>query len=228
MNTHPLISVILPVFNTEKYVAEAIESVLNQSYTNIELICINDGSTDRSIEILKSYGSKIILIDSKENCGIGETRNKGIRIAKGDYIAFMDADDIWNEKKLETQLKAFEQNPTLAISFSHMGCFISPELPEEIKKLRYCPPGTQPGYISATAMIKASSFHKVGLFKPEWRVGEFVDWYARAKEIGLQAAIVPDVFLRRRIHDTNTGVRARDARVDYIKILRASLQRKKK
>ena len=95
MTNPPLVSVILPVFNTELYVKEAIKSVLGQTYKNIEVICINDGSTDRSIDILKSFGDKIILIDSKENCGIGEARNKGIRIARGEFLTFMDSDDIW-------------------------------------------------------------------------------------------------------------------------------------
>ena len=92
----PLISVIMSVYNCEKYVSVAIESILNQSYSNFEFVIINDGSTDSSMEIIKKYqhkDSRIVLIDQK-NIGLTKSLNKGIKIAKGDYIARMDSDDI--------------------------------------------------------------------------------------------------------------------------------------
>ena len=92
----PLISVIMSVYNCEKYVSQAIESILNQSYSNFEFVIINDGSTDSSLEIIKKHqhkDSRIILID-QQNIGLTKSLNKGIHIAKGDYIARMDADDI--------------------------------------------------------------------------------------------------------------------------------------
>jgi len=91
----PFISVIMSVYNCEKYLSQAIESVLNQSYTNFEFVIINDGSTDSSLKIIKKYQHKdlrIILIDQK-NIGLTKSLNKGVHIAKGDYIARMDADD---------------------------------------------------------------------------------------------------------------------------------------
>ncbi len=227
MKSRPLISVIMPVFNAEKYLAEALGSVFAQTYQPIEIICVNDGSRDRSLEILKSFGERITLIDCPENRGIGAARNAGIEAAKGGFLVFMDADDIWEPEKTAAQIAQFEAIPDLDISFSHMKCFLSPELPEEVRSLRYCPPDEAPGYISGTAMVKASSFRKAGPFDPRWKVGEFIDWMAKARAAGLKSGIVPGVFLRRRIHATNTGVTERPSRNDYLRIMRESLARKK-
>lgn len=224
-----LISVIMPVFNTEKYVKEAIESVFSQNYKKIELICINDGSTDSSLSILESFGDKIILINIKDNCGASEARNKGIRVAKGKFLAFLDADDIWVNNKLEVQMNQFNINPNLDISFSYMKCFISPDLSEEVKDKRYCPQVSIPGHIPSTAVVKRTSFEKVGYLDTRFKNIEFIDWINKAKEIGLKIETVNDILVSRRIHDTNVGVIDRDnSRSDYLKMIRESIDRKRK
>lgn len=223
-----LVSVIIPVYNAGKYARVAIESALNQTYKNIEVICVDDCSSDDSLAVLNSFGDRIRVLRNEENSGIGKTRNAGIEVAKGDFLAFMDADDLWLPEKIEIQINEFLKDKNLDISFSYMKCFISPELPSEVKRLRQCPSGSMPGYIAGTAVVKRSSFFKIGLFNPKWRVGEFIDWMARAREHGLVSNIVPGVFLLRRIHETNTGVTERSSRNDYIRIMKESLVRKKK
>ncbi|MEJ0001894.1 MAG: glycosyltransferase family A protein [bacterium] len=227
MQDQPLVSVIMPVFNAEKYVKEAVESVLAQMHRHIEIICVNDASTDGSLEVLRSFGDAIRLIDSPENTGSGEARNKGVSLAGGDFIAFLDADDVWKPGKLAAQLDRFAANPALDLSFTHLQCFASPELSDEVKKLRYCDPDPMPGRIAGTMLARASFFRKAGLFDPRWRVGEFIDWIAKAEEAGLVSEVIPEVFLMRRIHETNTGVTERASRADYLKIVRESLGRKK-
>jgi glycosyltransferase involved in cell wall biosynthesis len=223
-----LISVIMPVYNTEKYVRESIESVLSQTYKNIEIICINDGSLDSSLSILESFGDKIITINCKNNCGQSEARNKGVHMAKGEYLAFIDADDIWESKKLEIQLKQFISNPNLDISFTNMKCFISPELSEDIKSHYICPVDIVAGYIPSTVFIKNTSFKKVGYFDPKWKEGEFIDWLVKAKDIGLKQYFHEDVLLSRRIHETNIGaIKKPETRDNYLKIIRESLERRK-
>ncbi len=217
----------MPVYNTEKYVAEAINSVLDQADVTIELIVVNDGSTDGTEAVLESFGNRISLIKSEENSGIAAARNRGIAVAKGDYLAFMDADDRWRPEKLSRQLAQFATNPDLDISFTFLQCFVSPELSDEVKALRHCPTNPMPGQIPPTTLIKRASFDRVGLFNPKWRVGEFVDWLARAKNLGLQQVMLEEVMLDRRIHDSNTGVVARDARADYVRIVREALERKR-
>lgn len=227
MTPTPLVSVLIPVYNGEKYLREALENVLNQTYKNIEVICVDDGSQDGSRAILESFGTRITLIVHDANRGIAQARNTALARARGEFVAFMDADDLWDSKKLELQVQAFADTPGLDISVTMLRCFISPDLAPEVAALRYCPPGPMPGYLAGTAMVRAGLFAKVGAFDPRFRVGEFIDWMARAKAAGLTTQMLPQETLRRRIHASNTGVTERDSRVDYIKVVREALARKK-
>lgn len=116
----PLISIIIPCYNAEKYIAETIQSVINQTHKNWELIIVNDGSTDNSIEIINKYidlDNRIKLIN-KENTGVSDTRNKGIVLAKGEFMAFLDADDVWNSDFLESTLLKFSSDHSLGLVHS--------------------------------------------------------------------------------------------------------------
>lgn len=104
----PLVSIITPVFNTEKYITDTIDSVLNQTYENWELLLVDDCSSDRSFELISDYAqldTRIRVFNNKINSKAFETRNVALRHAKGSFIAFLDSDDIWHHKKLEMQLK---------------------------------------------------------------------------------------------------------------------------
>lgn len=114
----PLISVITPVYNGEKTICETIFSVLNQTFTDWELIIINDGSQDGTLEIVESIQDFRIQIFSYPNSGQATSRNRGFSHSIGEYIAFLDADDLWTPDKLETQLQALQNNPQAAVSYS--------------------------------------------------------------------------------------------------------------
>lgn len=107
-----LVSIIMPAYNSEKYIGKAIESVLAQTYNNWELIVIDDASTDNTLNILKSYRKdpRVKLFQNKENMGVSATRNKGINMASGEWIAFLDSDDLWLPSKLEKQIKYAKLN----------------------------------------------------------------------------------------------------------------------
>ncbi len=113
--SNPLVSVVLSVYNGEKYLDEAIESILNQSYENFEFIIIDDGSSDKSLEIIRSYDDKRIVVISRENRGLVSSLNEGIEIAKGRYIARMDADDISLATRIEEQVIFMERNSDVGI-----------------------------------------------------------------------------------------------------------------
>mgnify|MGYP002706908692 CR=1 FL=1 len=101
---NPLISIIIPVYNAEKFLKRCIDSTLKQTYKNIEIICVNDGSKDKSLEILKGYAKeddRIVIVD-KENAGVSVARNDAIRVAKGEYVAFLDSDDWLENDAIET------------------------------------------------------------------------------------------------------------------------------
>ena len=223
---NPLVSVIMPVYNTEKYLAEAVDSILTQTYPAIELICIDDASTDNSEKVLDRYGAKTVRARMERNGGIAAARNKSIPLARGVYIAFADADDIWHPEKLAKQIALLEARPDLDIAFSMIENFISPDIPTEIKNTRRFPAGHIEGQISGTFVARRKSFDLVGPLSEEYRIGEFIDWMTRAAEQKLAWASVPEVLYRRRVHETNTTL-DRSSQQDYLRIARAAIARKR-
>lgn len=113
------ISVIIPVYNVERYVAATIHSVLLQTYQNFELIIVDDGSPDRSVEICQQFTDKRIKIIQQKNRGVSAARNTGILQAKGEYLAFLDGDDLWLPQKLERHINHLESSPHVGVSFSY-------------------------------------------------------------------------------------------------------------
>ncbi len=116
---NPLVSVILPTYNRDYCVHRAINSVLNQTYNSLELIVIDDGSTDNTKEMLEGYGDKIQYLYQK-NAGVSNARNNGIRLSKGTYVAFIDSDDSWRENKLEMQMAYFAKYPEIVLCFTNI------------------------------------------------------------------------------------------------------------
>jgi glycosyltransferase involved in cell wall biosynthesis len=112
------ISVIIPVYNGEKTIGETIASVLKQTYKNWEILVIDDGSQDATLEVLREINDPRLNVFSYPNAGQAVSRNRGIELARGEYIAFLDADDLWTPDKLETQLKALQENPQAAVAYS--------------------------------------------------------------------------------------------------------------
>ena len=226
MDSDQMVSVIIPVYNTEKYIGEAIQSVLSQSYKNFEIIVVDDGSTDDSRNVVKSYGPSVKLL-TQNHLGASAARNLGVKESRGNILAFLDADDLWTKTKLSLQMDAFMNEPALDLCFGYYETFVSPELDEVHKNRFVCPKGSMPGYIPSTLLIKKSSFMKVGFFDTQWRVGEFIDWYAKAQILRLNIKIIPEMIVKRRIHSTNQGIREKDSRIDYLRILKASLDRRR-
>jgi glycosyltransferase involved in cell wall biosynthesis len=112
------VSVIIPVYGAEKYVAATVQSVLEQTYKNFEVLIIDDGSPDQSIEICQQFTDPRIKIIRQQNRGLAGARNTGIRHAQGDYLAFLDADDLWLPEKLEKHVEHLENSPSVGVSFS--------------------------------------------------------------------------------------------------------------
>lgn len=222
------ISVVMPIYNAEKYVAEAIESVLAQTYQDLELICVNDGSTDRSMEVVRSFGERVRSIENSENLGIAAARNHGVSESSGTYLAFIDADDVWEPEKLSRQMDALSTTEGASLCFTFMQCFLSPELSEEVKRSRHCPAQPMPAYTAGTLLTTRAVFEQVGPFDESLRLGEFVDWYTRAQDMGFKSHMLSEVLHHRRIHDTNTGIQERPSRADYLKVVRSALSRRRK
>ncbi len=226
MEDKPLVSVIIPVYNGERYLAEAIESVLAQTYRPVELIVVDDGSTDGSADAARSFASVTYCL--QHNQGIGAARNRGIDLSKGSFFSFLDQDDIWVNNKLLYQMIAFDESPELDMVFGYTLQFFSPDMDENLKAKLRLAGEVMPGYVAGTLLTKRESFFRAGYFATNWRLGEFIDWYLKATELGLKSLIIPEVVMKRRIHNDNTGIRERNSRTDYVRILKASLDRRRK
>ena len=111
-----MVSVIIPVYNGERYLAAAIDSVIDQDYPNLDIVIVNDGSTDGSAAIAQSYGSSL-RHHYQENAGLSAAQNKGVALAEGEFISFLDCDDLWLANKTSLQLMAFRSTPELDMVF---------------------------------------------------------------------------------------------------------------
>ena len=220
------ISVIIPVYNGEKYLNEAINSILDQSYKPFELIIIDDGSNDKTAEIAATYKKSLIYLYQK-NAGIAASRNLGVSMAKGNFISFLDADDLWVKEKLQLQKERLEADSTIDIIFGMVEHFYSPETDEGFKKSIQCPPEPSPGIHPVTMLIKRSTFLQVGLFSTDYKTGEFIEWHARAQENDLKTYCISEVLLKRRIHHNNYTLINKDAKNDYARIVKDMILRRK-
>ena len=218
----PRISVIIPVYNGAAYLGAAIESVLGQSRPPTEIIVVDDGSTDGSAAVAARFGNQVRAI-FQEHGGIGAARNTGVRAAGGDFLAFLDADDLWMPDKLALQLEVFATNPDVDLVFGAARQFMDPALPQR----RGAMAGPAPAYLAGAMLARRDAFLRAGLFSAEWVVGEFVEWYLRAEDLGLKSLMRPECVLLRRIHTSNQGIREFDARIQYVRIVREALNRRR-
>ncbi|HXX80100.1 MAG TPA: glycosyltransferase family A protein [Thermodesulfovibrionales bacterium] len=225
-DTNQLVSVIISVYNGEMHLAETVKSVISQSYRRIEIIIIDDGSTDGSGKVAQGFIPSV-RYHYQPNDGIAAAWNRGIELATGDFFAFNGADDLWTENKIERQMEVFRTHSALDIVFGHVKQFHSPELSDEEKQKIWCPDELMPGVSAGTMLIKRESFFSVGLFNMVWRRGIFNDWYLRATERGLRVHMMPDLLMLRRLHQNNHGTINRDKSVDYVRMLKASLDRRR-
>lgn len=223
---NPLISVLIGVYDGEAYLGEAIESVLSQDYAPVEVIVVDDGSTDGSADVARTFPGVRVL--QQENAGNGGARNRAVAEASGELYAFLDADDRFTPGKLSLQKAALDADPGLDMVFGHVSEFLSPELDEETRsKLRPPAPEPMPWTSPNLMLIRRESFERVGPFATDVRVGVTVDWFARAAEAGLRHSILPEVVLERRLHTQNNGLRESASRTQYLEVIRRAMERRR-
>ncbi len=209
----PLVSVIMPVYNAEKYLREAIESILNQTFTDFEFLIFNDGSTDSSLEIINSYkDERIILAYNDKNTGYVQHLNEGIKRAKGKYIARMDADDIALPKRFEKQVAFLEKNPVYILCGSRIRCFGEVEeqvtLPiedEEIRlKMLYITPFAHPSVMIRKSVLVDNAL----LYDDSVMPAEDHDLWVRLSQFGKLHNLQENLLLY-RTHKQNISNQSR-------------------
>lgn len=235
-NPRPLVSVVVPVYNGARFLAAALESILAQDYRPIEVIVVDDGSDDRSAEIARSFGVRYLF---QNNQGQAAARNAGIREARGEFIAFLDADDLMLPNKIGAQANYLLQHPGVGCVLSGRETLLEPgiELPAWSEKKTagvgddsfsernlYELSHVREGGMSSV-MARRRSFDKAGKFNPAFHHVEDLDWLLRVWESGVGVGILPEILWRRRIHGDNLTYRREAIRKEWLAWFKTRIDR---
>jgi glycosyltransferase involved in cell wall biosynthesis len=197
------VSVIIPVFNGEKFLAEAIESVLEQNYEPLEIIVVDDGSTDRTREVADRFKKNIKYVYQK-NKKVSSARNKGIALSKGDIIGFIDHDDRWVKGRLNTHLSYLAKDPSLELVIGRVQRFYLLNEGDEPKNYKY--EYLNESFLTPSvgaATFRKSVFDKVGLFDEDISMVEDIDWSMRARGQNIRSIVLNQCSLRYLRHQGN-------------------------
>ena len=238
--SRPLVSVVIPVFNGEAFLAEAIESARSQTYKPIELVVVDDGSSDESTSIASRTDVQVIR---QSHRGVSAACNAGLAAARGELITFLDADDVWPPERIALQAARLEARPELGFVMAHAVQFLEPGsqppawLTEEWLAGVRAPAGSlaHASGRGSTASIPAPRtllarrhvFDLVGGFAEDMKIGEDIDWLMRAVDAGVRHELLPDVVLHQRLHSANTSYRLAEATAARLRVARRSAARKR-
>ncbi len=185
-SSQPLVTVVIPAYNEAETIADAINSVLQQTFTDFELLIIDDGSSDTTASIAATVPDTRVQVLSFENQGLAASRNRGIRHAAGELIAFLDADDLWTSDKLRSQVKALQHQPEAALVYSWTDC-----IDEKNQFLRHGSHVHAEGHVyelllsrnfmdnGSSPMVRKRAFNETGIFDESYRAGEDWDMWLR-------------------------------------------------
>jgi glycosyltransferase involved in cell wall biosynthesis len=219
------VSVILVVRNGERFIAEALHSVLHSEVKPVEILVVDGGSTDSTVKIAERF--PLTRVVAQQGTGIPRAYNQGIAMARGDLVAFISHDDIWEPGKLDRQRAFMCENPSLGYTVTMVRHFLDAGA--------HVPPGFRaelldrpvPGLVMEALMARKRVFRQVGLFDPSFLVSEDTDWFARARDAEVPMAILPDVLVRKRVHDANSSLTAPAINALLLRAMRGSIQRKR-
>lgn len=193
--TAPLVSVVIPVYNGGRFLAEAIDAVLTQTHGPIELLVVDDGSTDETPAVIDRYADVVHL--RQDNAGPSAARNLGIEHATGEYLTFCDADDRFRPAKVAAQVAHLDAHPELGCVLVGHDTFYEPGV--ERAAWERDEGGTQPQSVLAHRRV----FDAVGGFDPSFRFAEGIEWLGRVRAAGIGIGVLDEVHVDRRIHGSN-------------------------
>ncbi|MEY4373349.1 MAG: hypothetical protein RL219_2118 [Actinomycetota bacterium] len=228
MSERGTISVVIPVFNGERFIAEAIRSAQQQTRAVLEIIVVDDGSTDATAAAVSDFPDVVLV--QQPNAGPSAARNRGISMARGEYIAPLDADDIWPLDRLEIMGSLLDSEPQVAAVVGIQQLLVEPGVPipswvpnGDVDAAR----GEDLARPTGSMLTRRSAFDAIGLFDEELRHGEDTDWYLRAQDAGLEIRALQDIVLVRRIHGGNLTMDAEAQRRARFVILQRRMARKR-
>ncbi len=224
--THPrpLVSIIIPVYNGEAFLAKTLLSVFDQDYRPLEVIVVDDGSTDRTAQIARSFGD--VQYIHQPNQGPAYARNRGIAAAQGELLAFLDADDIWLKDKISAQAGYLLEHPECGYVITHMHVELEPgaEWPPNFNRQHY--EQDPPCMLPSALLVRREVLERIGVFDVRYRHANDSDWFFRARDAGVAMGILPRVLLIKRMHTSNLSREANVA-AETMAAVRESIRRKK-
>ncbi len=207
----PLISCIIPVFNGEQYLASAVESVLAQSCGPIEIVVVDDGSTDGTPAVAGAFEPRLTYVRQPRK-GPAAARNRGVEQSSAELVAFLDADDVWLPEKVSLQVRWLEEHPGADLCFSGFRNFWDPAVRQEEARYRgHALSQASETLCISTLLARRSAFVRFGRFDEEFMQNENAVWFLRAAGQGAHIDVLKDVLVLRRIHERN---RSREESID--------------
>ena len=227
MPDRPIISALIATYNRRDLLSRSLPSVLAQDLGDgaFEVIVVDDGSTDGTPTAIAEIAA--VQYVRQENRGQPAALNHGVRLARGELLAFNDADDVWTEGRLSAQLAALAETSLDAV-FGHVEQFLEPDAPAAIATALTPARRILPSRLHTAMLVRRPAFDRVGAFREDLRIGSVMDWAHRAQQAGLQTRVLDSIVLRRRLHGGNTGfLQKSKASEDYLAVAKAALARRR-
>jgi glycosyltransferase involved in cell wall biosynthesis len=223
----PLVSIVLPVLNASRFLEQALASVTAQAYLPNEIVAVDGGSTDGTLDTLAAAPRARVLRQAGQ--GLPAAWNEGIAAARGQYVCFLDADDLWPANRLDLQIRHLEAQPEALFCIGHVMLFLEPgcRLPATLNPAALA--GSHLGHMPGTLMARRALFDQVGVFEMHWRIASDIEWFARLRDAHVPGVELSDVLLYRRIHDANLSQLSgpRLIQGELLQMLRQGLRRRR-
>ena len=220
---NPLVSVIVVVSDGERYIRSALHSILEQNYHPLEIIVIDGQSVDHTASIVQSYKSISYIYQAGR--GLANARNTGIEAARGDLIAFLDADDIWTGDKLSIQVDHLIQNPYIQYLNAWVKLFVEPGYSPWSRYTKKFLEQVHIARTPGTLIARRSVFEIAGLFNTDFRIACDAEWFTRANAFEIPMFIIPHVLLYKRIHHKNLSSNMSMHKTELMTVIRQSVIR---
>jgi glycosyltransferase involved in cell wall biosynthesis len=215
-----LVAVIVPVRDCERYINEAVDSLLAQTTLPHEIVVVDDGSTDGTPDALARYGDPVRVI-RQEPLGQFAAANRGIKVSTAPLLAFLDADDVYPPDSLAVRLARLLADDEPEAVVGRTAQFVSPELGPEAANRFHFDPEPILAEVFQARLIHRSAFVRVGPLLTDWATSANLEWISRARAAGLRSVTVPDVVVRRRLHGNNVGItRSAQKQRDLLRMVR--------